>query len=133
MHSDLQTAPVSKTMWWTGTIIGCIPALLLLFDGVMKLVQPPQVVEKTLELGYPANVITGIGISVLVGAVLYLIPRTAVLGAIVLTGYLGGAVASHVRRNEFLFAIFPIIFGALLWGGLALRDRRLLTLLFFRR
>lgn len=107
-----------------------LPALFLLFDGAMKLFKPPFVVEATVKLGYPESTIVGIGVVLLVSTVLYLVPRTAILGAVLLTGYLGGAVATHVRVEAGLFDIvFPVFFGALLWGGLWLRDRRLQELL----
>ena len=103
-----------------------LPALFLLFDGVMKLVKPAPVVKATVGLGYSESVILPLGVVLLACTLLYLIPRTAVLGAILLTGYLGGAVASHVRHGDGLFAVcFPVIFGALIWGGLVLRDERL--------
>jgi DoxX-like family len=87
-------------------------------------------VETTLQLGYPESVILGLGIALLASTVVYLIPRTSVLGAILLTGYLGGAVATHVRVGDNLFSvIFPVLLGALLWGGLVLRDARLRALL----
>jgi hypothetical protein len=107
-----------------------LPALFLLVDGGMKLFKPPVVVETTLQLGYPESAIVGIGVVLLIITILYLIPRTAILGAILLTGYLGGAVATHVRVSAAVFnIIFPVVFGALLWGGLWLRDRRLQNLL----
>jgi len=130
MQSDTQTAPNSKTALWAGRIISGLPALFLLVDAIMKLVKPVPVVEATVKLGYPESVIVPLGIVLLVCTVLYLIPLTSVLGAILLTGYLGGAVATHVRAGEGLFSIvFPIIFGALLWLGLYLRDDRLRALL----
>lgn len=130
MESGTQTAPVSKKMLWAGRIISALPALFLLMDGVMKLVKPAPVVEATVRLGYPESVILEIGIVLLVCTVLYLIPRTAILGAILLTGYLGGAVATHVRVGEGLFPVlFPVFFGVLLWGGLWLRDERLRALI----
>src|SRR5258705_12246933 len=107
-----------------------LPALFLLVDGIMKLFKPAPVVEATVKLGYPESTIIGMGIVLLLCTVLYLIPRTAILGAILLTGYLGGAVATHVRVGEGLFSIlFPVIFGVLLWGGLYLRDNRLRMLI----
>lgn len=133
MQPETLTAPASEKMIWTGRIMSALPALFLLFDAVMKLAKPAFVVEATVQLGYPETVITGLGIVLLACTVLYLIPRTAVLGAILLTGYLGGAVATHVRVEEGLFPItFPIIFGALLWGGLAVRDERLRSLIPWR-
>lgn len=126
MQSATQPAPVSKTKLWGGIIISAIPALFLLFDGVMKLVKPKFVVEATVKLGYPESVILSLGIVLLACTVIYLIPRTAILGGVLLTGYLGGAVATHVRAGGSLFEIlFPVIMGALVWGGLCLRDERL--------
>lgn len=120
----------SKAMFWGGWALSVLPALFLLLDGVMKLIEPAQVVEQTVQLGYPEGVIVPLGIVLLCCTVLYLIPRTAVLGAILLTGYLGGAVASHVRHEDGWFPIlFPVVFGAFLWGGLVLRDARLRALL----
>jgi hypothetical protein len=130
MTSDSQPAPVSKGMLWAGRIISALPALFLLVDAVMKFFKPAVVVEGTVKLGYPESTIIGMGIVLLVSTLLYMIPRTAVLGAILLTGYLGGAVATHVRMGEGAFPIlFPAFFGALLWLGLYLRDERLRTLI----
>jgi hypothetical protein len=96
----------------------------------MKLVKPPIVVETTIQLGYSESVILGLGIVLLASTILYMIPRTSVLGAILLTGYLGGATATHVRVEGPLFSIvFPVIFGALIWLGLYLRDDRLPVLI----
>jgi hypothetical protein len=121
-------------MFWAGWALSALPALFLLMDGVMKLVKPVVVVETTVQLGYPESVILGLGIVLLACTALYLIPPTSVLGAILLTGYLGGAVASHVRAEDGVFPVlFPVIVGALLWGGLVLRDGRLRVLLPVRR
>jgi hypothetical protein len=121
---------VSKGTLWAGRIISGLPVLFLLIDGAMKLVKPAPVVEATVGLGYPESVIVPIGVVLIVCTILYLIPKTSVLGAILLTGYLGGAVATHVRTGESLFSIiFPVIFGVLLWLGLYLRDSRLRALL----
>jgi hypothetical protein len=130
MQPDAQIAPVSKKMLWAGRILSAIPVLFLLFDGVAKLIQPASVVEATVRLGYPESVIPGLGILLLVSTVVYVVPRTSVLGAILLTGYLGGATATHVRIGDQLFPIlFPSIVGALIWGGLFLCDERLRTLI----
>ena len=130
MQSDTQTAPTSTAMLWTGRIMSALPALFLLFDGAMKLVKPEFVVKATTDLGYDESVILPLGIVLIACTVLYLIPSTSVLGAILLTGYLGGAVATHVHHRDGLFTVlFPVIFGALLWGGLVLRDARLRALL----
>jgi hypothetical protein len=126
MTSGIQAVAVSKKALWAGRIMSAIPSLFLLLDAAMKLAKPEPVVEATARLGYPDSIIVSLGIVLLTCTVLYLIPRTAVLGAILLTGYLGGAVATHVRVGEGPFPIlFPVIVGALLWGGLYLRDARL--------
>ncbi len=125
-----ETTSSSKKRLWAGRILSGLPSLFLLVDGGMKLFKPPVVVESTLQLGYPESAIVGIGLVLLVCTFLYLIPRTAVLGAILLTGYLGGAVATHVRVSGPLFnVLFPVIFGFMLWGGLWLRDKNLARLL----
>ena len=119
----------NKGSLWAGRIISGLPALFLLLDGIMKLVKPAVVVEATVQLGYPESVIVGIGVVLVACTILYLIPRTAVLGAILLTGYLGGAVATHVRVGGPMFSIiFPVIIGAMLWAGLYLRDERVRAL-----
>ena len=127
-QSDQQTS-VSKSSPWAGRIVSGLPALFLLVDGVAKLFKPAAVVDTTVMLGYSEGVIIPIGIVLIVCTVLYLVPATSVLGAILLTGYLGGAVATHVRAEQGLFSIvFPIIFGILIWLGLYLRDVRLRAL-----
>ena len=123
-----------KAKLWTGYILTGLVSLLLLLDGVMKLFKPVLVVEATTKLGYPENTIVPIGLVLVICTVLYLLPITSVLGAILLTGYLGGAVATHVRVGEGAFPIvFPVILGVLIWGGLFLRDTRLRELLPLRR
>jgi hypothetical protein len=122
-----------SAMLWIGRVLSAVPALFLFVDGAMKLAKPAVVVETTVQLGYPESVITGLGIVLLLCTALYVLPQTAVLGAILLTGYLGGAVATHVRVGGDLFSVvFPVIVGALLWGGLVLRNPRLRTLLPFQ-
>jgi hypothetical protein len=115
---------------WAGYILSGLAALFLLMDGGMKLFKPTFVVRDTLQVGYPESAIVGIGVVLLSCTLLYLIPHTSVLGAIVLTGYLGGAVASNVRAAMPPFnVLFPIAFGGLVWAGLLLRDSRLEPLL----
>ncbi|HWB08928.1 MAG TPA: DoxX family protein [Pirellulales bacterium] len=127
------TTSVSKARLWTGRVISALPALFLLLDGAMKLPKPSFVVEATTQLGYPESMIVPLGVVVLVCTILYVIPQTAVLGAVLLTGYLGGAVASHARHEDGTFAIvFPAVFGAFIWGGLVLRDARLAALVPWR-
>jgi hypothetical protein len=126
----MTTQPISKTALWTGRIVSGFTVAFLLFDGVMKLVKPTVVVESTRQLGYPESDITGIGAVLLTCTLLYILPRTSILGAILLTGYLGGAVASQVRVGAGWFnVVFATMFGVLVWGGLWLRDTRLRTLL----
>jgi hypothetical protein len=115
-----------KTLW-AGRILSALPVLFLLMDGIMKLVKPEPVVKATIELGYPESVIVTLGIILLVCVIFYVVPRTAVLGAILLTGYLGGAIATHVRVGNPLFShiLFPVYLAVLIWVGLLLRDPRL--------
>jgi hypothetical protein len=125
----MATSTFDKLSVWAGRIISALPALFLLFDGIMKLVKPPLVVEATVQLGYKESVIVGLGVVLIACTILYLIPRTAVLGAILLTGYLGGAIATHVRIGGPLFSIImPVILGAMLWAGLYRRDQRVRSL-----
>ena len=128
MQSAAQTAPVSKKKLWAGRILSALPALMLLFSGVMKLIKPAPVVQGFAHFGYPDSLALCIGILELGCTVVYVIPRTSVLGAILLTAYLGGATATHVRIGEALFFI-PVILGVLVWGGLFLRDDRLRALI----
>jgi len=115
---------------WAGRVLSALTVCFLLMDGGMKLFKPPFVVQATLQLGYPESTIVGIGIVLLASTLLYLLRRTSVLGAILLTGYLGGAVASKVRvRAGWLEIVFPALFAVLAWGGLWLRDSRLRALL----
>jgi DoxX-like family len=134
-NSDTQSASLSKGRLWTGRIMSALPALFLLIDAVGKLVKPAPVVEGTVQLGYPESVLLGLGIVLLTCTVLYVIPRTAIFGAILLTGYLGGAVATHVRVGSPLFShiLFPVYLAVLIWGGLYLRDERLRALIPVRR
>jgi hypothetical protein len=134
-HADVQSTPVSKGSLWTGRIMSGLPTLFLFVDAVGKLLKPAPVVEGTVQLGYPESVLLGLGIVLLACTVLYVIPRTTMLGAILLTGYLGGAVATHVRVASPLFShtLFPIYVAVLLWGGLYLRDERLRALIPFRK
>jgi hypothetical protein len=116
---------LSNTQLWAGRILGGLAALFLLWDGVMKLLKPAFVVKATRELGYPESDIVGIGVVLLACTLLHIVPRTSILGAILLTGYLGGAIASQVRVEASWFnVIFAFVFACLLWGGLWLRDVR---------
>ena len=122
-----RTAPVSKKMLWTGRVLSALPVLMLLFSAGMKLAKPAPVLEGFVHLGYPASLALALGILELACTVLYVIPRTSVLGAILLTGYLGGATATHLRIGEPFYG--PVLLGVLVWAGLYLRDPRLRALL----
>jgi hypothetical protein len=134
-ESEIETAPVSKWSLWTGRIMSILSILFFLMDAVMKLLKPTFVVDATVKLGYQEGVIQGLGIALSMCTILYAIPGTSVLGAILLTGYLGGAVASNVRVGNPLFSnvLFPVYFAFVLWGGLYLRDKRLRALIPLRR
>lgn len=122
-----QPARVSNKMLWAGRIISALPVLMLLFSAAMKFAKPAAVVEGFTHLGYPEHLALALGILELTCTLLYVIPQTSVLGAILLTGYLGGAIATHVRIGEQF--IMPVILGALVWLGLYLRDLRLRALI----
>ena len=122
---DRQLSEPSPAALWTGRVIGILPALLLVVDAGAKLLKPQPVVESTVAMGYSEQVIVPLGVVLLISALLYLYPRTAIFGAILLTGYLGGAVDAHVHHGDSLLNIlFPAVFGALLWIGLYLRYPR---------
>jgi hypothetical protein len=131
MPSATQTAPVSKKKLWTGRIISTLVVLFLVFDSVLKFIKPPAVVEASAHLGLPMSLAVTLGIVLLSCTALYVIPLTSILGAILLTGYLGGAVATHLRAGDPLFShvLFPTYLGVLLWLGLYLREDRLRALL----
>lgn len=122
---------VSKKMFWTGKIISILLVLFLLVDAIMKIVKATPSVEGTIALGYPESTVVPMGIILLLCTVLYIIPRTAILGAILLTGYLGGATATHFRVEQPVY--FAVIFGILVWLGVYLCDERLRTLIPFRK
>lgn len=116
---------------WSGRTLSAIAILFLSFDVVLKLMQHPMAVQGTKQLGYPAGMVLPLGIIELIALILYLVPRTSLFGVIIWTGYLGGAVATHVRISDPLFShiLFPTYVAALLWGGLVLRDARFRALL----
>lgn len=121
----------SRRALWAGRILSGIPALFLLADGLGKLVAPPPVTESFTRMGLSPSLATAIGVLELVCLALYLLPRTAAVGAVLLSGFLGGAISLHVRLGDPLFThtLFPCYLGALLWAGLFLRDPRLPALL----
>jgi hypothetical protein len=130
MQAMGEPGATSKTMLWTGRVMSALVVLFLLFDSVMKLIKVAPVTEAFAQLGYPDSLARGIGVIVLVCAVLYAIPRTAVLGAILTTGLLGGAIASHLRLGDpvFTHTLFGVYLGLLAWGGFYFRDERLRSL-----
>ena len=126
----IQNPNASRRTLWAARIIGGIAILFLLMDGVGKLINPPPVTEATVALGWPEHLILFLGILVIACVLLYLIPATSVLGAVLMTGYLSGAVATHVRIGSPTFSIiFPIILGLMLWAALYLTDARVRALL----
>lgn len=127
MESNLQITHVPKKLFIIGWILTALPALMLIFSAVMKFVKPPDLIKGFADLGLNVNLAFGLGVLELACTILYLIPRTAVLGAILLTGYLGGAVVTHLRVGDPFFA--PVMLGVVLWGGLFLRDPRLRALI----
>jgi hypothetical protein len=128
--SEKHDEMISNKLVWAGRVLSGLAVLFFLIDGVMKLLKPAVVVEATVRLGYPESDIVGIGVVLLVCTLLYVFPRTSILGAILLTGYMGGAIASQVRVGAGWFNVaFPAMFGVLVWGGLWLRDRGVRTLL----
>jgi hypothetical protein len=120
----------SNRALWTGRILSGLVVLFLGFDATIKVLQLPMAVEGTTQLGYPAGMILPLGLVQLACLALYLVPRTAIVGAVLWTGYLGGAIATHVRLGNPLLShvLFPVYVAAFLWAGLWLRDRRVRAL-----
>ena len=120
----------ARTTSWTGRALSTLVVLFMVFDGVLHIAKPAPVVDAFAQLGFPLRYSVALGVIELLCTALYAIPRTSVIGAVLLTGYLGGAIATQLRIEAGWFPlIFPVIVGALLWGGLALRDARVRALL----
>ncbi len=133
MQPAIQPLNPSKAALWTGHIVSGLVVLCLIFDGVTKLMGIEPVLKAAAQLGFSVNQVVGIGILLLACTVIYPIPRTSFLGAILLTSYLGGATATQVRAGNPLFeTLFPVIFGALVWAGLFVHDPRLREFIPFR-
>jgi hypothetical protein len=128
METATQVVRTSKSAIWAGRIITALLVLFLLADAIPKIMRVSAVVKATAQAGYPESLVAPIGITLLVCAIVYVIPRTAVLGAILLTGYLGGATATMVRIQNHWF-LFPVCFGILAWAGLYFRDERVRALI----
>lgn len=137
MTAIAETLPASTPARWAGRILSGLAIVFLMVDGAIKLVPWPIVTETMDRMGYGSSdaLMRGLGVITIVCTVLYAIPPTSILGAILLTGYLGGAIAAHVRIDSPLFThtLFGLYLGLMLWGGLWLRDRNLRRLIPFRR
>jgi uncharacterized membrane protein (UPF0182 family) len=130
MQSATPTAPASRMSLWAGRILSGLVVALLIFDGVTKIIKEHHVMEAFAQSGYPARLAPVIGAILLVCVVVYVVPRSSILGAILLTGYLGGATEVNLRAGHPLFeTLFPVIFGVLVWLGLFLREERLRALI----
>lgn len=127
MSPESPPAPASAKTLWAGRILTALPAVMLIASAAAKLAQAAPVSEEFPRLGWPEGLILSLGVLEILCVIVYLIPRSAVLGAILLTGYLGGAVAAHVRIGDPF--IVPVVLGVLLWGGLFFRDPRVRALL----
>lgn len=127
MEATPPPAPVSKKILWTSRVMSTLPVLMLLMSAGMKFAPPPDAAKGFEHLGWSMNLAFGLGVLELACTALYVIPRTAVLGAILLTGYLGGAIATHVRVGDPYVTV--VMLGVLIWGGLFLRDPRLRALI----
>lgn len=132
MASGAQAVPVSNASLWSGRIMSGLVVAFLVFDSSIKLARATAAMEGTAKLGYPLSVVFPLGVVLLFCTVLYVIPRTSVLGAILLTGYLGGATASQVRLQD-PWCLFPVGFGVLVWAGLFFRYERVRSLIPVRR
>jgi hypothetical protein len=129
MQTETQAPRASRAMIWTGRIISTLMTLFLLFDCSIKFVQPPAVMKGSAQLGYSPHEVLGIGLALLICTALYAFPKTSVLGAITLSGYLGGAIASELRISaDPLPLLFPFLFCVLVWLGLYLRESRVRAL-----
>jgi hypothetical protein len=131
IQTDTQITPIPRKMLWVSYLMSALPILMLLMSAVMKFAKPASVVEGFAHLGLPEKLTFGLGVLELACTAVYLVPRTSVLGAILLTGYLGGATVTHLRVGEPFF--MPVILGALVWGGLFVRERRLREFIPLRR
>jgi hypothetical protein len=133
-QSRVDKRVASKGKLWTGRVLSTLAVLFLLFDASGKIMMPAPVVEASARLGFPISLSVGVGILLLVCTILYAVPRTAPLGAVLLTGFLGGAVAIQMRAGSPMFeTVFPVLFGVIVWAGILLRENRLLQIFPLRR
>ena len=128
---EVSLASPSKRAIWAGRIISGFITVFMIFDGVIHILKPAPVVEAFAKLNFPLRFAIPLAVIELFCLLLYAIPRTAILGAILLTGYYGGAVAIQLPTGNSLFGeiLFPVYFGILLWAGIYLRDERLRALI----
>lgn len=133
MPLESQPATTPKAMYWIGWVLSVLPVPLFVMGAVMGILQPPEVQKNSEAMGWPTDMGLVIAILDLTSLAFYLIPQTAVLGAILLTGYLGGAVATHLRVGDNVSCIMPVAFGVVIWLGLYLRDARLRALIPLRK
>jgi hypothetical protein len=131
MENELNIAGPTRKAYWIGWVLGVLPSLLLLFSASMKFIKPAGMEESLDPLGWRMDQMTGLGILEAGVAIIYLIPRTSVLGAILIAAYMGGAIATHVRIGD-NFVVVHVLIGVLVWLGLWLRDPRLRSLIPFR-
>jgi hypothetical protein len=126
----METTTESKSKRWTSYVMSGLVILFMLFDSIMKFVKPPEVIEGTLALGFAEHHLTTLGALGLISTLFYAFPKTSVLGAVLLTGYFGGTIATHLRLDNPLFThtLFTVYFGILIWGGLWLRNEKLRAL-----
>lgn len=124
MQAVDQNARISRKVLWAGYVLSALPVLILSFSSALKLMRVPSVIQAFVQYGYPASLVPVIGILEICCAIVYVIPRTSILGAVLMTGLLGGAIESNVRTGSAMFSV-PLILGLLAWGGLYLREPRL--------
>jgi hypothetical protein len=132
----METQSISKSHLWTGRIMSGVVIVFMLFDAITKFTRPEPVIQATVnELGYQEHQLLVIGFSALIGTILYAFPRTSLLGAVLLTGHLGGAIASNLRVDKPLLSntLFPVYLAVLMWGGIWLRDKGLRNLFPFKK
>lgn len=135
MQTTAPSQAATTRQVWAGRVMSGIVVAFLLFDGAIKLIPLDIVVTTSEQLGIPTHLARTLGVLTLIGTILYAVPRTSVLGAIVLTGYLGGAIYTHLRVGSPVFShlLFGVYLGLMIWGGLYLRDARVRALIPFRR
>ena len=131
----METQKTSKTQLWIGRIMSGLVIAFMLFDAIIKFIKPEMVIQTTSQLGYKEHHIIVMGLCALIPTILYAIPRTSIFGAVLLTGHLGGAIATHLRVDNplFGFTLFPVYIGILMWGGIWLRDEQLRSIFPFKK